>query len=424
MVIIFNNLFLKERNFIMTTYNKILESKVWSTPIDKNIYKLFDLWRDHDQDVYVTRFEVPNLHDQLMSFDNGNPLEFNIGLIVGSSGSGKSSILKQFGEEEKPVWKENYSIASHFKDESDAIDRLSATGLNSVPTWAKPRDVVSNGEGFRADLARKLGDGAVVDEFTSVVNRNVAKSCSTSIAKYIRKNDIKNVVLASCHNDIIEWLEPDWVYNTDTKQLVSRRSLRQGRVRWVRPTVELSIYRCCREKWELFKNHHYLTAKLPTAVRCFLAKWNGETVGFASSMALPGRIPPLYEGDTRMKFRECRTVCLPDFQGLGIGTRLSDAVADIHIEQGLRYFSKTSHIRMGEYRQNSPLWRKTVTNLKDRSKSTHGDGKGWHHWTLEKKRICYSHEYIGPVVGPYNRYRKSYDPKYQNLYKRKDQKNG
>jgi GNAT superfamily N-acetyltransferase len=158
----------------------------------------------------------------------------------------------------------------------------------------------------------------------------------------------------------------------------------------------------------MFKNHHYLNHKIPFAVRCFIAKWGDETVGFASSICLPGRTPPLYEGDVRLKWRECRTVCLPDFQGIGIGTRLSDAVADIHIEQGLRYFSKTSHIRMGEYRQKSPLWRPTATNLVDRSKS--GSSKNWHHFPLEKKRICYSHEYIGEN-------RKSYDPKWNEVYK-------
>ena len=378
---------------------EILSSTVEATDMDRKIYKLFDLFHDHEGDSYTTTFEVPNLHEQLMTYDNGNPLEFNIGLIIGSSGSGKSSILKQFGKEMKPYWRPYNSIASHFGEMDNAIDRLSAVGLNSVPTWAKPRHVVSNGEGFRADLARKLQSGAVIDEFTSVVNRNVAKSCSSSVAKYIRKQGLSHIVFASCHDDIIDWLEPDWVYNTDTKQLVSRGYQR----RWVRPTIELSIYRCCRGKWEMFKNHHYLNHTIPTATRCWIAKWGKELVGFASSICLPGRIPGLYEGDTRKKWRECRTVCLPDFQGIGVGTRLSDTIADIHIEDGVRYFSKTSHIRMGEYRQKSPLWRATATNLKDRSKS--GNGSGWHHYTLEKKRICYSHEYIGEN-------RKSYDHKW------------
>jgi len=373
---------------------EILTSSVQATDIDREIYKLFDLFHDHEGDTYTTTFEVPTLEV---------PQDYNIGLIVGSSGSGKSSILKQFGEEYKPTWIHGASIASHFGDVDNAIERLSAVGLNSVPTWAKPRSVVSNGEGFRADLARKLTYGAVIDEFTSVVNRNVAKSCSASVAKYIRKQGLTHIVFASCHEDIIDWLEPDWVYNTDTNQLVSRGCQR----RWVRPSIKLSIYKCHRSKWEMFKKHHYLNHKIPSAVRCWIAKWGDETVGFSSSICLPGRIPGLYEGDTRGKWRECRTVCLPDFQGVGIGTKLSDAIADIHIEGGLRYFSKTSHIRMGEYRQKSPLWRATATNLKDRSKS--GQGRGWHHYTLEKKRICYSHEYIGAD-------RKSYDPKWLEVY--------
>ena len=128
--------------------NEILTSSIQATDVDKKIYKLFDLFHDHEGNTYTTSFEVPNLHDQIMTYDNGNPLEFNIGLIVGSSGSGKSSILKQFGEEYKPVWVKDMSIASHFGDVDNAIERLSAVGLNSVPTWAKPRHVVSNGEGF------------------------------------------------------------------------------------------------------------------------------------------------------------------------------------------------------------------------------------------------------------------------------------
>ena len=119
---------------------------------------------------------------------------------------------------------------------------------------------------------------------------------------------------------------------------------------------------------------------------------------------MPGRIPPLYKGDTRNKWRECRTVILPDFQGLGIGVRFSNAIADIFIEEGYRYFSKTAHMRMGEYRQNNPLWRATATNLKDRAKSQRRSKKEqWHHMSLDTKRICYSHEYIGPD-------NKSYDP--------------
>lgn len=143
------------------------------------------------------------------------PNDFNIGVIVGSSGSGKSTLLKTFGSEESPKWHLDNAILSHFGTPDNAINLLTAVGLNSVPSWYKPYSVLSNGEKFRADLARKVKDGAVIDEFTSVVDRNVAKAASVALVRYIKKNNIKNVVLSTCHRDILEWLEPDWVIDTD-----------------------------------------------------------------------------------------------------------------------------------------------------------------------------------------------------------------
>lgn len=141
--------------------------------------------------------------------------DFTIGLIHGNSGSGKSTLLKEFGVDEEVNWDINKAIISHFNSPDEGINLLGAVGLNSIPTWYKPYNVLSNGEKFRANLARKLKDGCVIDEFTSVVDRNVAKSTSMSIAKYIRKNGLKNIVISTCHEDIIEWLQPDWVIDTN-----------------------------------------------------------------------------------------------------------------------------------------------------------------------------------------------------------------
>ena len=72
---------------------------------------------------------------------------------------------------------------------------------------------------MRVDLARNiLSDKELIvfDEFTSVVNREVAKTTSLAINKFINKNN-KKFIAISCHDDIIEWLQPDWIYNTDEK---------------------------------------------------------------------------------------------------------------------------------------------------------------------------------------------------------------
>lgn len=148
------------------------------------------------------------------------PNSFKLGIIVGSSGSGKSTMLKNFGAEEQPIWDPNKSIISHFQNPNDGINKLSAVGFNSVPSWYKPYHVLSNGEKFRADLARKIKSGAVIDEYTSVVDRTVAKAASMALSRYVKNNDVNNIVLSTCHFDIIEWLQPDWVLNTDTGELL------------------------------------------------------------------------------------------------------------------------------------------------------------------------------------------------------------
>tara|TARA_R100001377_G_scaffold84022_1_gene66693 strand:+ start:3568 stop:4218 length:651 start_codon:yes stop_codon:yes gene_type:complete len=152
---------------------------------------------------------------------------YNIGLIVGASGSGKSTILRKglwHDEMESAAlsvlldWVKNKAIVSHFATPDEAIEKLHACGLASVPTLCKPYHVLSNGEKYRAKFARLLEDDLVMDEFTSEVNRETAKSLCVSVSKYIRKKNIKNIVLASCHKDIIDWLQPDWVFDCDTGQ--------------------------------------------------------------------------------------------------------------------------------------------------------------------------------------------------------------
>jgi len=148
------------------------------------------------------------------------PNKFKIGVIVGSSGSGKSTLLKHFGTEEQPTWDSNKSILSHFATPEEGITRLSSVGFNTIPSWYKPYNVLSNGEKFRADLARKIASNAVIDEYTSVVDRNVAKAASMALSRYIKTNDFENIVISTCHMDIVDWLEPDWVINTDTGELL------------------------------------------------------------------------------------------------------------------------------------------------------------------------------------------------------------
>ena len=172
------------------------------------VAQAFDLEFDGTITTDIPDFEPPDKNS------------YNIGMIVGASGSGKSQILRNYFAESSDsiLWNPEKAIVSHFNNPEMAIEKLFACGIASVPTLCKPYRVLSNGEKYRATIARLLGSGMILDEFTSEVNRETAKSLSVALSKYIRKNDLKNIVLASCHKDIIEWIEPDWVFDCDSGQ--------------------------------------------------------------------------------------------------------------------------------------------------------------------------------------------------------------
>lgn len=159
-----------------------------------------------------SRFEIPNI---------SVPEEFSIGLIVGSSGSGKTQLLTNYFDfkDEPLIWDSNKAIVSHFENPEEAVIKLMACGLSSLPSLCRPHHVLSNGEKFRAEMARKIKSGAVIDEFTSVVNRETAISLSIALSKHIRKTGLKNIVIASVHRDIIDWLEPDWIFDCDNMDI-------------------------------------------------------------------------------------------------------------------------------------------------------------------------------------------------------------
>lgn len=151
------------------------------------------------------------------------PEKWNVGAIVGGSGTGKSTIAREvFGKDLVSGF--SYSAASVVDDMPDVgMDKIErafyAVGFGSVPCWLKPYSALSNGEKMRVDLARAMleSDFFVFDEFTSVVDRQVAETASIAIQKAVRKEQ-KKFVAVSCHFDILPWLQPDWVLNTDTMQ--------------------------------------------------------------------------------------------------------------------------------------------------------------------------------------------------------------
>jgi GNAT superfamily N-acetyltransferase len=139
----------------------------------------------------------------------------------------------------------------------------------------------------------------------------------------------------------------------------------------------------------LFKDHHYLSQKLPPISRRFIALWDGVPVGFVAAMTMP--CTTIKNG-----WRESRLVILPDYQGLGIGMKLSNIIAQMFIDEGKRYFSRTAHPKVIYYREHSPLWKPTSKHKRLRTDGSKANVLRSHY--RDNKRICGSFEYIGNLV--------------------------
>lgn len=318
-------------------------------------------------------------------------------LVVGTSGSGKSTILRSLGEQIVPKIGFSNTVIENFSTPERGEELLLACGLRSIPTWFRTPHTLSNGEHHRFEMAISIDqDIATIDEFTSVVDRDTAKSLALSIRKYYdRRGTTDPLYIASCHRDIIEWLDPEWVYDTDLQKLDNRRSPFRMESR---PPLSLTIRGTSPDLWRYFSKYHYLDTSMSRSVHCYVLLLGDKPIGFHAAIHSTNR-------DIHSYWRGHRTVVLPEFQGMGIGTAFSDAIAEMYVGKGMRYFSKTAHPSFGEHRERSPLWRATSTNRKSRKASyllkdgtiraMPGYGGNAQIALRDADRVCYSHEYIG-----------------------------
>lgn len=340
-------------------------------------------------------FDVPEAKTGGVEYHFDVPWEeqdWQIGLIHGPSGGGKSSVARAlFGQDlvEGYTWPQGKAVVDCFGDKPirEITKALSSVGFSSPPSWIKPYVVLSNGERFRANLARALLDdrpAVAFDEFTSVVDRTVAQIGSHAVAKTVRQQKGKRFVAVSCHDDIIEWLQPDWTLEPHI-----------GRFQWRsvqrRPDVAIEYVRVDRAAWSWFAPHHYLSRKLHKGATCVAALIEGQPAAFIGVLHFP------HPNNRRIK-RISRTVVLPDFQGIGLSMHMMDFVGGVLKALNFYCHGVTAHPALAHAFARSPKW--TVLRAHTLGKAFSKTGNHGMNNTVAWDRRTTSVRYVGPAEDP------------------------
>lgn len=306
----------------MPTINILIESKIEHSVRMQQLGSLFDM---------------PIANKQRLHWEGEAPFEekpWSIGAILGPSGSGKSVIAKDLFDNYHPElsWGEN-SVIDEIKDHSlsEITEAFSTVGFGTIPAWLRPYAVLSNGEKFRCDVARRLltlDDPIIIDEFTSVVDRQVAKIGCHAIQKYVRRKQ-KKLVVVSCHHDIEDWLQPDWVLEPSSMSFRWRLLQRRPEIQCVFSPVKY-------DAWQLFSKYHYMSNELNRSARCFGLFVNDLIVSFCAVMHRPHPKVKNIKGISRM-------VTLPDWQGLGMAFILAELLGSMYKACGYRFRNYPAH---------------------------------------------------------------------------------
>lgn len=326
----------------MQTYNVKLQSE---------ISKSFRCQRAADSlDIDVKEKSV---HELSVDVDLIKP--YNIGLILGASGSGKTTLAKtMFGPNcFENYLDENLPIIDQFSKEysyDECANMLSGIGLTSVPCWIRPVKTLSNGQRSRAEAALALSankDVVILDEWTSVVDRTVAKVMSHCVQKFARRSE-KKIILLSCHYDVVEWLNPDWVIDCNNQSFIDRRLLPQSE-RERTEKLSFDIKEVDRSTWKYFSKYHYLNKRLPGGeIFCFGLFHGPNQIGF---QCFANYVP--HRKGTIKIFHSNRTVIHPDYAGMGLGIHVINETSKIIKQRGFRVMAKFS---------STPIYKSMIKN--------------------------------------------------------------
>jgi GNAT superfamily N-acetyltransferase len=133
----------------------------------------------------------------------------------------------------------------------------------------------------------------------------------------------------------------------------------------------------------MFRHYHYLNGSLPSTARCYTAVYQDKPIAFIAVVNI------------HMKARYCRVtrlVVLPDYQGIGVGKRLLNFIAELYVSQTkVPFYILTNNPQI--IRGNIENWKVTRFGHASKGKENsciNNEIRG----SLSRKRITVSLQYI------------------------------
>ena len=133
----------------------------------------------------------------------------------------------------------------------------------------------------------------------------------------------------------------------------------------------------------MFRNYHYLNGSLPPTARCYTAVYQDKPIAFIAVVSI--RMRAKY-------YRVSRLVVLPDYQGIGVGKRLLNFIAELYTSQTkIPFYILTSNPQI--IRGDITSWRITRFGHASKGKGNtriNNEIRG----SLSRKRITVSLRYL------------------------------
>lgn len=212
-----------------------------------------------------------------MTFGHGLTLDLRPGtitLLTGPSGTGKSALLGAIGDRcptarrvDRVAFPPDRAVVDAVAAGAplaDALSILTACALSEPRLWLRRFAELSDGEQFRARLARAVGldlatapSGPLLcDEFAAILHRRAAKAIAYNLRKLVVAHRLC-LVVATSHDDLAADLQPDCIVQTQRR---GQAALRCQRPRLGKPFSlqrRLHIEPGRKGDYEYFADMHY-----------------------------------------------------------------------------------------------------------------------------------------------------------------------